>query len=190
MELSSKEDAVILDTRDRLAFMNGHLKGSLLSPMDKQFNTTAGSFIREEEEIYLIIDQANLEEAVRDLIRIGLDNIKGYATPAELHAFAQEGGELQAIEVIDFEQTRQMVSDSKNHVLDVRKASEFSEGHIEGATNIAHTRLLEREDELPKDKTLLVHCKSGYRASVSAALLHRDGYEVKYIDDNVERALD
>lgn len=186
----TRKDAVILDTRDRLDFMNAHLKGSLLSPMDKQFNTTAGSYIKDEEEIYLIVEKAKLEEAVRDLIRIGLDNIKGYATPDELLSYAEKRNELQSIEIIDFKQTEQMMSDSENRILDVRKASEFKEGHLQGATNIAHTRLLEREEELPKDKTLLVHCKSGYRASVASALLHRDGYRVKYIDDNIERALD
>lgn len=187
---SESDDAVILDSRDKVVFMNGHLKGSLLAPMDKEFNTTAGSYIREEEDIYLIVDEARLEEAVRDLIRVGLDNIKGYASPEDLQAFGEKGGDLDTIDIIDFPQTKTLKNDATNLILDVRKASEFEEGHLEGATNIAHTRLLEREQELSKDKTLLVHCKSGYRASVASALLHRDGFRVKYINDNIEEVLD
>lgn len=180
---------VIIDTREGVEYMNGHLKGSLLSPVGKQFNTVAGSYVRENEEIYLIIEEEKVEEAVRDLIRVGLDRIEGYATPSELHSYAEKGGEMERIEVIDFKQAKSLMSDDSYQVLDVRKASEYVEGNFEGAINIAHTRLLEREKELPKDKTLLVHCKSGFRASVASALLNRDGFSIKYINDDVEKAL-
>ncbi len=189
LDRTNAKDAVILDTRNRIDFMKAHLPGSLLSPLNKQFNTTAGSYIREEEEVYLIIEQGLVEEAVRDLIRVGLDHIPGYATPADLQAYAEEGGELKSIEIIDFDKTQELMKDDRNYVLDVRKASEYDESHLEGAYNIAHTRLLDRESELPKDKTLLVHCKSGARASVASALLARDGFSVKYINDNVEKVL-
>lgn len=189
VELSKSKENVILDTRERLEFMKGHLPSSLLSPIKKQFNTTAGSYIREDENIYLIIEEARVEEAVRDLIRVGLDHVKGYATPQDLETYADEGGELHSIETIDFDETERLMKGEDNFIVDVRKASEYEEGHIEGAFNIAHTRLLDREDELPKDKTLLVHCRTGIRASVASALLKRDGYEVKYINDEVERVL-
>jgi len=48
----------------------------------------------EDGDIYLVIDENNLEEAVRDLIRIGLDNIKGYVNPAELELYLQESGRI------------------------------------------------------------------------------------------------
>lgn len=189
VKFSESKKNVILDTRDYLEFMKGHLPDSLLSPMKKQFNTTAGSYIREDENIYLIIEKDRVEEAVRDLIRIGLDHVKGYATPEDLHSFAEEGGELHSIDIIDFDETERMMSDDGNFLVDVRKASEYEEGHLDEAFNIAHTRLLDREEELPKDKTLLVHCRTGIRASVASALLKRDGYDVKYINDEVERVL-
>ncbi|MGK7370819.1 MAG: rhodanese-like domain-containing protein, partial [Candidatus Halalkalibacterium sp. M3_1C_030] len=189
VESSKKQNNVILDTRERLQFMKGHLPGSLLSPMKKQFNTTAGSYIREDENIYLIIEEDRVEEAVRDLIRIGLDHIKGYATPEDLQSYTNEGGELHGIETIDFDETASLMKDESNFLVDVRKASEYEEGHLDGAFNISHTRLLDREDELPKDKTLLVHCRTGIRASVASALLKRDGYDVKYINDEVEKVL-
>lgn len=184
-----EENKVIIDTREGAEYMNGHLKGSLLSPLGRQFNTVAGSYVRENEEIYLIIEEEKVEEAVRDLIRVGLDRIEGYVTPSELHSYAEKGGEIERIEVIDFKQAKSLMSDDSYQVLDVRKASEYVEGNFEGAINIAHTRLLERKKELPKDKTVLVHCKSGFRASVASALLNRDGFSIKYINDDVEKAL-
>lgn len=185
IERGHKDGAVILDTRERSAFMNGHISDSLLSPLDKSFNTVAGSFLKEDEAIYMVVDDHLLEEAIRDLIRIGLDDIEGYVTPADLAAYHDRGAQLDRIESIDYARARQILDADDVTVLDVRKATEYDEKHIEGALNIAHTRLLERMEELPKDRPVLVHCLSGARASVSAALLERNGYEVKWVDDHI-----
>ncbi len=91
--------------------MNGHLPGAQLCPLDKSFNTVAGSFLDEDDTIYLVIDEHNVEEAVRDLIRIGLDNIAGYITPADLAAYHDRGTQLERIESIDYEQARQILGD-------------------------------------------------------------------------------
>ncbi|MAO63905.1 MAG: MBL fold metallo-hydrolase [Balneola sp.] len=180
---------VILDTRDRHEFMDGHIQGSLLSPLNKAFNTVAGSYIREEEQIYLIVDMEKVQEAVLDLIRIGLDNIAGFVTPNQLKEFAEKGGELFTTETIDFKKTKEYLDEGEAHLLDVRKQSEFEEGHIPGAQNIAHTRLLDRLDEVPKDKPVMVSCRSGRRSAVASALLEREDFVVKYVDDTIEEWL-
>jgi hydroxyacylglutathione hydrolase len=189
VSMAGEDGKVVLDTRDKLAFMQAHIKGSLLSPFNKQFNTIAGSYIKEDEEIFLIIDEERVEEAVRDLIRIGLDRVAGYITPDELEEYHQKEGGLESIETIDFEKVAELLKNDENSVLDVRKATEFNEGHIAGAEHIAHTRLADRGDELDKNKTWLVHCKSGGRASVSSAYLAREGYQVKYIKDRIEKVV-
>lgn len=176
-------DAVVIDTRNRTEFMNGHLKGSILAIMNKAFNTIAGSYVSDEQDIYLIIEDDLVEEAVADLIRIGLDNIKGYATPAEL---LSSGVELVSTNTITFDTADELLKTGGYTLLDVRKKTEFDEGHGEGAVNIAHTRLLDRIDEVPTEKPVIVHCKSGARASAAASLLERNGHTVHYIDDLVE----
>lgn len=176
----------IIDTRSRDAFASRHLPNSLLATLNKSFNTVAGSFLTEEETIYLVVEEHQVREAVVDLIRIGLDNIAGFITPTDLQMYADQGEELSKIEVGTFETISEKKDDQQYEVLDVRKASEYDEGHVEGALNFAHTRLLENLDKLPKDKTLLVHCQSGGRSSVSSALLAKHGYDVVLIDDNFE----
>lgn len=176
-------DAVIIDTRKRGEFMSGHLKGSLLATMDKQFNTIAGSYVMEDQDIYLIIEEEQVEEAVVDLIRIGLDNVVGYTTPAEM---LKSGAELVSTETIDFETVDSLMAQGGFTLLDVRKKSEFEEGHHEDAINIAHTRLFDRLDEVPIDRPVIIHCKSGNRASFASALLERHGHIVKYVDGAVE----
>jgi hydroxyacylglutathione hydrolase len=59
---------------------------------------------------------------------------------------------------------------------------EYAAGHVRGATNIAHTRLAVRLEELPVGDPLFVHCGSGVRAIMSVPFLARTGREVIYVD--------
>lgn len=63
-------------------------------------------------------------------------------------------------------------------VLDVRTADEYSEAHIPGARNICIYDLPTAMSELAswKDKTVVVHCRSGVRAGNSAKLLTEAGF--------------
>lgn len=184
--IADQKNGTLLDTREREDFAAGHLPGSILSPLNKQFNTVAGSYITEDETIYLIVEEHRLREAVVDLIRIGLDHIGGYVTPADLKLYGEQGGELHKLKTGDFETVKHRKEDSNYAVLDVRKASEYSEAHVDGAINIAHTRLLDRINEVPDDKTLLVHCQTGGRSAVAAAFLAKEGRDVVLIDDEFE----
>lgn len=176
-------DAVILDTRVKDDFMAGHIKGSLFTPMNSQFNTIAGSYVVEGQDMYLIIEEYKIEEAVLDLIRIGLDNIVGYATPDEL---IKSGVVLESTKTLSYHEVDELLETGDYTLVDVRKASEYVEGHHPKAMNIAHTRLLDRMDEIPTEKPLVVHCQAGSRAAYASALLERFGHSVLFIDDNIE----
>lgn len=170
----------IVDTRENKAFMNRHLPASLMVSFDKNFTTIAGSYLDPKDEIYLIIEEINLERAVRDLIRVGLDSIRGYATIDDLDHW---NGKIEEVEAITFEQVEKRRKEEGVQVLDVRKATEYEDGHIPGSINIVHTRLADHLDELPKDKELLVHCGSGQRASYASSLLSKKGFKLKWVND-------
>ncbi len=182
-EIAGREGTVI-DTRDKDDFMKAHLPGSLFTGWDKSFNTTAGSYADAESDIYLVIEEEKLEEAVRDLVRVGLDRVKGYVTPNDLQ---QWSGSFTAIEQIDFGELEMIRDKEAVLVLDVRKATEYAEAHIPESINIAHTRLAAHLDELPRDKRIAVHCASGQRASYAVSLLAENGFEVMWVDDEFER---
>jgi hydroxyacylglutathione hydrolase len=183
--LAGRTDVAVVDARtDRAAFMAGHLPASLYAPMDRSFNTTVGSYVEPGTAIYLILEAAQVEEAVRDLVRIGLDEIAGYATPATLAA-AGRSVALATIEVIDFERAAELASQPSARWLDVRRRSEFDAGHLPGAQNIAHTRLRARAGEVEPGGRQLVYCRTGARAAVASALLARLGHHVAYVDDKI-----
>jgi rhodanese-related sulfurtransferase len=64
----------------------------------------------------------------------------------------------------------------------VRGAAEYSGGHVPGALNIPHTRLAERLDDVSMERPVLVYCRTGNRAASAAALLEREGYDVRLVD--------
>jgi len=178
IEQLADEGAVVLDTRqDRVAFMAGHLPGAIYAPMNKSFPTIAGSYVLPEEQgVYLVIDASEVEQAVRQLIRIGIDDIRGFVTPNEVEAASN----LVAIPRATFVEA----ADLDGVHVDVRRASEFGAGHLAGSLNIAHTRLVPRFGELPADTRLRVSCATGARAASAASYLARRGADVVYVDDN------
>lgn len=183
-EIAGRTDAVVLDSRlDRVEFLRGHLPGAIYAPFNKSFPTIAGSYVKPEQPVYLIISEEELEKAVRTLIRIGLDEVAGYVEPEALAAYVERGGEMRTTEVIDFDELERRRGRDEVHVLDVRGLSEYRSGHIPASQNVAHSRLPNHLDEVPKDKQLLVHCGSGRRASSASSLLERYGHEVVTVND-------
>ncbi|MEM1203672.1 MAG: MBL fold metallo-hydrolase, partial [Acidobacteriota bacterium] len=175
---------VVVDTRtDRRAFMAGHLRGSLLAPLDRTFPTVVGSYVEPDEDLLLVVEKGRLGEAIRDLVRIGFDRVVAAVEPDVLEdpALAHL---LHSTRVADFgELLTELQGDVR--VLDVRGAAETVGGGLSGALLIPHTRLLPRLAEVPEDRPLWVHCRSGARAAVAAAFLERKGREVVYVDDDV-----
>jgi len=170
--------AMVIDTRTWAAFKQGHLPGALHLPLNNTFNTDAGSLIDEHDVIHLIIEPSRVDETVRDLIRVGLDKFCGWYDASKLDAFVAAGGTLVPTAEVTVSAARVLLDTTKPFVLDVRRKTEFAEGHIAGATNIAHTRLLSRLAEVPKDRPILVNCRSGARSARACSLLQRHGYEV------------
>lgn len=169
--------SAIVDTRSWADFRAGHVPGALHLPLNASFTTDAGSLIDEHEQIVLVVEQARVDEAVRDLIRIGLDRIVGWCDPAQLKAHRAAGGRMESTQERAVADAQGMVASKGAFVLDVRRGAEHASGHIAGSANIAHTRLLSRLAEVPRDRHILVHCRSGGRSARACSLLQKHGYE-------------
>ena len=71
---------------------------------------------------------------------------------------------------------RRQNHDSALVVVDVRTPEEFVTSHVPGAINIPHDQIGRRLAELPKDKDLVLYCRTGRRVAIAAAELTAKGY--------------
>jgi hydroxyacylglutathione hydrolase len=171
------KDTAILDLRaDRVAFADKHLQGSLFAPMaGGKLTVAAGSYVDENARILLVVEnEAQLDDAVRQLIRIGLDRVEAWIPAAEALAETHLTTSYPRIS------TAELPADAT--VLDVRGADEFAASHVAGATHIAYTRLAASIGEVPPAKPLYVHCGSGLRAAIACPYLASQGHEVVHVD--------
>lgn len=62
-------------------------------------------------------------------------------------------------------------------LIDVRTPGEFAEGSVPGAVNIPLQEIQQRLAEFPKDKDLLIFCRSGKRSMAASNFLIQNGYD-------------
>lgn len=62
-------------------------------------------------------------------------------------------------------------------LLDVREPYEWAAGHVPTATHIPLAQLSHRADEIPKDDTVYVICRSGARSARVAVALNGAGWQ-------------
>ena len=63
------------------------------------------------------------------------------------------------------------------YIIDVREAMEFENGHIKGAINIPLSELREKANEIPKDKPVYLHCRTGQRSYNAVLALQNLAYD-------------
>ena len=83
-------------------------------------------------------------------------------------------------ENVDVNGFAELIADTNVVVLDVRTASEYAEGHIQGAVLIDQGQddfIEKAKAALPIDKKLAVYCRSGRRSSNAAGRLADIGYK-------------
>ncbi|MFJ5708629.1 rhodanese-like domain-containing protein [Streptomyces sp. NPDC093105] len=169
--------AVVVDARDPQEFAAGHLRGSVNVPADGRFAEQAGTVLPTDADLLVLAPQNREEEIVTRLARIGFDRVAGYLRSPDdaLTALADEvtpASRLTAAQV-----RAALAGDNPPVVIDVRNCGERGDnGFIEGALHIALGELPRRLDEVPRDRSLVLHCAGGHRSSIAASLLRHHGF--------------
>lgn len=175
------ENAIIVDTRPWPQFLESHVAGALWAPLSNYFPNATGSYLQPNQPFYLIVEEKRVQEAVIDLIRIGLDAVAGYATPETFAQYQAGGGKVAKIAVQPIARLNGNLDQPGTLILDVRGEAEFDAGHLPQAQNLAYTQLPKRVAEVPKDRRILLHCRTDNRSAIAAAWLQRHGYDVVHL---------
>ncbi|REK26267.1 MAG: MBL fold metallo-hydrolase [Actinobacteria bacterium] len=169
-----RSGVTVVDARANEEFARGHLPGSLGVALRNDFGVWVGWVTPHNTPLLLVLDEdQSLEEARRQLGRIGYDRIVGYVsdlgswTDTELIGYPTH-------DVTSFEQGLAAGS----QVLDSRAPNEWAEGTIPGSVRAYSPDLTTGiPDDLDRTDPVLVACATGYRATIAASLLEKAGYQ-------------
>jgi glyoxylase-like metal-dependent hydrolase (beta-lactamase superfamily II)/rhodanese-related sulfurtransferase len=174
---AKKKDALILDTRNHLHFVKGYIPGSLSIGINGSFAVWVGALIEDlNQPIIVIADEGKEEESVLRLARVGYDNCIGYLKGG-FATWETAGNPTETIESIHSTELKERVSTDNGLIVDVRKPGEYSSEHVEDATSYPLDYINNHLNDLDKDRTCYVHCKSGYRSVIATSILKQNGYK-------------
>jgi hydroxyacylglutathione hydrolase len=172
------EQCLILDVRSKEAFAASHIAGSINIPEGPNLPTWAGWVLPYDKPILLVADRAEVvDDAVRHLLRVGFDQVRGYMEGG-MDAWQMHGYPIHTLRTLSVHDLAAKIRTEKDRlqILDVRTEGEWNAGHIDGAIHIHGGLLQSRSVELEYDRPTLVVCGSGYRASIAASFLQRQGF--------------
>ncbi|MGH9253609.1 MAG: MBL fold metallo-hydrolase [Vicinamibacterales bacterium] len=165
----------LLDTRDPAEFAAAHLEGSVNIGLIGQYATWAGTVLTRDRPIAIVTDPGAEAESALRLGRIGFDHVIGYLEGG-LRSADGSAARITTTERISADVAAERLSSAAPPIaVDVRAPSERAQKSIEGSVHIPLTRLVEHMSEIPTDRPVLVFCAGGYRSSIAASLLQRDG---------------
>jgi hydroxyacylglutathione hydrolase len=166
-----------VDLRSPEAIAGAFVPGSLALPLPL-LSGFAGWFLPYDQPIGLIADDfADVEEAVRQLVRIGYEQIECFLDNG-LHGWEVTGHHFQTVPAIHAELLKTRLEQNSDFtLLDVRSDDEVESGILPGAHHIYLGQLPDQLEGLPRGRTITTFCGSGQRAIVAASLLKQAGFE-------------
>jgi len=168
--------AQALDTRDADSFAAMHLAGSAHVGLTGKYASWVGALLDPKKPFVLICEPGKEEESAMRLGRIGFDQIAGFLEGGMQSAAKQPALVVRRARLTRERLAQELAGASAPQVVDVRTPSEWQAGHIETALHVPLNDLQQRFAQIPKGRSLVVVCKSGYRSSIAASLLERAGF--------------
>lgn len=168
------DSSTVIDLSPPAQFAAGHVPGTINIPL-AMLAGWAGWVVDYSRPVYLIADPAQLNEAVRILRKIGLDDIRGYF---DAFGLRQSGLMNHRYRSGTLEELRPAVESGDVQLIDVRSDREWYSGQIAGAEHCFLGRLPKWISETEIDRPIVAHCQSGARSAIAASILQAHGLDV------------
>jgi hydroxyacylglutathione hydrolase len=170
-------ETIILDTRHASIFTQGFVPSSIFMGLEGRYAEWAATMISFDKKIILITEIGKEEESVVRLARVGFDKMAGYLQGG-FEAWQAAGEKVDMI--IDVEPDELMMDlphDPNITVLDVRKETEYADGHLKEASNLPLSSMTDITllAQFEEDENIYVHCAGGYRSVIAASILQKEG---------------
>lgn len=173
-----RDGAQLLDTRDPAEFAAAHLAGSVNIGLGGQFATWAGTLLDAARPIVIVADPGAEGQSALRLGRIGFDQVAGFLDGG-LAAVEREpfGFAITSTDRLSPQTAADRIAGSNPPlVIDIRAPRERADKSIRGSMHRPLNTLREGLPDVARDRAIIVHCAGGYRSSMAASLLQRDGF--------------
>ena len=172
-----QENMLILDTRHADFFTKGFIPGSIFVGLEGRFAEWAGSLLSFEQPMILVTEPGKEEETVIRLSRVGFDKMQGFLSGG-FEAWVNAGEPVDLIIDVEADELALDIPHDPNLlVVDVRRETEFADGHIAGAQNLPLNIMTDISlvPQFEDTINLYVHCAGGYRSVIAASILKKQG---------------
>ncbi len=191
--LSKNEDIILLDTRNAATFVQGFLPDSIFIGLEGRFAEWAGSLLSFHKKIILITEIGKEKESIVRLTRVGFENIKGYLN-GSFEAWKNAGEKIDMLINVEPDELAMDIPFDPNLVIvDVRKETEYADGHIQQAINIPLIDLADPANmaNLEDNHNIYVHCAGGYRSVIALSLIKQQGiHNVRNIEGGWKKIIE
>ena len=172
--IANETDAIVLDVRNQIEFIEGHIPRSIFIGLDGGFAPWVGALLADvEQKILLVVSPGREEEAVTRLSRVGFDKTLGYLNGG-IDSWKETGKEIDTLESVDAKKFMEKL-ENKISVFDVRNDGEYANGRISGATHAPLGFLNQYVSAFPDKDKCYIYCAGGYRSVIAASILKSRG---------------
>ena len=168
--------AQLLDTREPAKFLGAHLIGSVYVGLGGSYATWCGTLLDPERAIVLIAEPGREVEAATRLGRIAFDTVAGYLAGGMQSVDSRPELVSRIQRITAGSLAERLAAPDPPLLVDVRAPGEREAGRIESGVNLPLSRFPESMATLPRDRSIVLYCASGYRSAIAAALLQRADY--------------
>lgn len=172
-----KDDIIVLDTRHADIFTQGFVPGSLFIGLEGRFAEWAGSILSFVKPMLLITEPGKEEETIVRLARVGFSKIEGYLK-GSFDAWKKAGEKVDMIIDVESDELAMDIQHDPNlQVVDVRRETEFADGHVKGAINMPLNEMTDVAliADFEDSQNLYIHCGGGYRSVIACSLMKSHG---------------
>lgn len=173
----TKEDVIVLDTRPGDQFVNGFIPGSIFIGLEGRFAEWSGSLLPFHQRMILVTEKGKEEETIIRLARVGFDKVEGFLKGG-FQAWKNAGLPIDMIISVEADELAMDIEhDPKAIVVDVRRETEYADGHVKNATNLPLSEMTDVAQiaNFEENQNLYIHCAGGYRSVIASSLMKRQG---------------
>ncbi len=173
--LANSSGAIILDVRNQKEYSQGHIPRSIFIGLNGDFAPWVGALISDvKHPILLVAPEGKEEESIIRLSRVGFDNTLGYLDGG-FETWKKSSKPYDTVDSITAPEFEKTFSEGNISIFDVRKESEFLNGHIKGAQNTPLNNINQHLSLFSDTSAFYIHCAGGYRSVIAASILKSRG---------------